>query len=288
MKPSGSRVRCHTWTPASGRACPPRPRSRRLAQAVTKVGQSWWRAPSSSGRVASTARRAAAAPSSRTTLASPSTAATAAASPAGPAPTQRRRTAPRGAARVEPAAGNASAHPPVPGPHPSRPSWSRPPPRPSDGPVVMPRPELRRDDVAGRRLHEACAPVRDAVDRGEAVEARADAAEHAARPVTDTRAPPRPAPGRDERRGDALSGLDVNGLAVELDREGGRACPSCGRRRASVASSNRSGRNGARSRSGAGRSGAARAAPRSRRQARCPLPRGRRHGRVPARAGPRR
>ena len=160
----------------------------------------------------------------------------------------------------------------------------------SDGPVVMPRPVLGRDDVAGRRLDEARPLVGRAVDRGQAVEAHADAAEHAARPVAGAGPPPRPDPGRDQRGGDALPGLDRDRLAVELDRERRARCPPSrgdpgGERR--LVEPVRAER-GEVEVGRAGRSRAGPAARPSRRPARCPRPRGRTRGRAPARAGPRR
>src|SRR6266536_3645200 len=93
---------------------------------------------------------------------------------------------------------------------------------------------LRSDVIAGLDLDLAGPLVGAAVDDHQAVEAHADAAEHAAWFAGVPGGPPRPVAGRDQRRADALAGLGGDLGAVEGERH----------------HANRSGRNGVRSSSG--------------------------------------
>ena len=161
-KPSASRVTCHTWTPARWTSVPAATAVPAASRRPAKACQSWCRAPSSPARCRQYCPPRRGAASSSTTLASPATAATAAARPAGPAPITATSNGAAGAPPVSnqppssasATSAGAAAAPvtPVVGPTPDAGI--------SDGPVVMPRPVLGRDDVAGRRLDEARPLVR--------------------------------------------------------------------------------------------------------------------------------
>src|SRR5207245_1073800 len=78
---------------------------------------------------------------------------------------------------------------------------------------------LRADDGAGARRFDARAHVRDAVDLHQAVRARAAAAEEPARPVVLEAAREHAAAAGEERGGDRVALVALDGLVVEEERE---------------------------------------------------------------------
>src|SRR5437899_3068238 len=99
----------------------------------------------------------------------------------------------------------------------------------------MARSLLGLDLIARVRLDQAGPAVGLAIDRDQAVETHADAAENTARRPAEAGTAPRAVPVGDQGGADALTGLRVNHAIVEAELE------------AHGTSSKRSGRNGARS-----------------------------------------
>src|SRR5882757_491446 len=106
------------------------------------------------------------------------------------------------------------------------------------------RSQLCADLVSRLRLDQACPTVGPIVDRDQAVEAHSDAAEQAAGTVVHPGSAPPEMTSSNERRSHSLTGLRADLLVVEVELEGSVVHDA-------LVSSNRSGRNGVRSRSSA-------------------------------------